>query len=64
MKAKQAIDQLTAAGNALGLEGRFGARWGFAQLRERLVAAERAIMTDDPLTTMLRLVEAADDSMF
>ncbi len=40
------IDRLTAVGNALGLEGRFGAKYGLVQLRARLDACVAAVFED------------------
>lgn len=48
MKPKAAIAMLTDVGNALGLEGRFGVRWGIDQLEERLRRCKEAVFTDAP----------------
>lgn len=47
MFTSERIKRLTAVGNALGLEGGFGTRWGFIQLRARLDALETAVMEDE-----------------
>lgn len=53
----EAINRLTAVGNAVGLEGRFGTRWGMIQLKARLHALERLVMEDPDPTVPLTEIE-------